>query len=48
VLAFDAATGTPLWNSGSTIGDFIFAAPTVANGALYVGSWDGHLHKFVP
>ena len=47
-LAFDALTGTPLWNSGSTIGDYIFAAPTVANGALYVGSWDGHLYKFAP
>jgi len=47
-LAFDAATGAPLWNSGSAIGDYVFAAPTVANGALYVGSWDGHLYKFVP
>ncbi|HXY72303.1 MAG TPA: PQQ-binding-like beta-propeller repeat protein [Actinomycetota bacterium] len=47
-LAFNAATGAPLWNSASTIGDYIFAAPTVANGALYVGSWDGHLYKFAP
>jgi outer membrane protein assembly factor BamB len=47
-FAFDAATGAPLWNSGATIGNYLFAAPTVANGALYVGSWDGHLYKFAP
>ena len=45
-LAFDAATGAPLWNSGTTIGGYIFAAPTVDNGNVYVGSWDGHLYKF--
>jgi outer membrane protein assembly factor BamB len=41
VFAFDAATGTQLWNSGSTAQGSTFAAPTVANGMLFVGSWDG-------
>ena len=44
--AFDAATGTKLWDSGSTITANIYAAPTVINGMLFVGSWDHKLHAF--
>ncbi len=44
--AFDAATGTKLWDSGSSIAGPIFAAPTVVNGRLYVGGWDNKLHVF--
>jgi outer membrane protein assembly factor BamB len=46
-FAFDAATGAPLWNSGSTTG-MLFAAPTVANGKLFVPSWDDYLYEFSP
>jgi hypothetical protein len=41
VHAYDAATGTELWNSGAAISGATFAAPTVAAGTLYIGSWDG-------
>jgi len=42
VHAYDAATGTPLWDSGSLItGGATYAAPLVAFGNLYVASWDG-------
>jgi outer membrane protein assembly factor BamB len=46
-FAFDAATGTQLWSSGSTTGQ-LFAAPTLANGKLFVASWDHHLYAFGP
>jgi outer membrane protein assembly factor BamB len=45
VFAFNAATGTQLWNSGSTITGPVLAAPTV-DGRLYVGSWDHKLYAF--
>jgi len=48
VFAFDAATGDVLWNSGSMIGGAVFGAPSVANGVLYVGSWDRKLRAFGP
>lgn len=48
VFAFDANDGTPLWNSGSTISGSVFATPSVVDGRLYVGSWDGHLYAFGP
>jgi hypothetical protein len=41
VHAYDATNGTELWNSGSTISGASFAAPMVANGTLYVSSWNG-------
>jgi outer membrane protein assembly factor BamB len=42
VHAYDAMTGTELWNSGSAISSgATFVAPVVASGSLYVGSWDG-------
>jgi hypothetical protein len=40
VYAFDAHNGTPLWNS-SPIGAAVFAAPMVAKGTLFVGTWAG-------
>ena len=46
--AFNAATGRRLWNSGSTITGGIWASPLVANGKLYVGSWDGNFYAFGP
>lgn len=46
-LAFNAATGAPLWNSGSTTGQ-LFAAPTLVNGKLFVASWDHSLYAFGP
>ncbi len=46
LFAFDAATGTQLWNSGNTITGPIYSAPTVVNGKLYAGSWDYHIYAF--
>jgi outer membrane protein assembly factor BamB len=48
VRAYDAATGKKLWGSGSLITDGIWSAPLVANGRLFVGSWDGNLYAFGP
>jgi outer membrane protein assembly factor BamB len=47
-FAFDAKTGERLWDSGSTIGGGLYAAPMVVNGRLYVASWDHHLYSFGP
>jgi outer membrane protein assembly factor BamB len=41
VYAFDAATGEPLWNSGTVSGGAVYAAPMVADGRLFTGSWNG-------
>lgn len=46
LLAFDATTGALLWSSGTTIGGAIYAAPTVVNGRLLAGAWDGKVHVF--
>lgn len=46
LFAFNAATGRPLWNSGSAIGGYIYAAPAVVNGMVFVASWDHYLHAF--
>ena len=48
LFAYEAATGAPLWDSGSSILGGIWAAPLVVNGRLFVGSWDGHLYSFAP
>lgn len=37
--AYDATTGTALWNSGTAISGPIFAGPMVAKGWVYAGSW---------
>jgi outer membrane protein assembly factor BamB len=41
VHAYDAATGSELWNSGTAISGATFVAPIVADGTLYAGSWNG-------
>lgn len=46
LLAFDAASGTKLWSSGSTIRGDIYGAPMVVNGRVYVGAWDNKLYAF--
>lgn len=46
LFAVDAQSGTVLWNSGSTIGGNIAAAPTVVNGRVYVAAWDGYVYAF--
>jgi hypothetical protein len=41
VHAYDALTGTELWNSGKNITGSVYAAPMIAKGWVYVGSWNG-------
>lgn len=41
VVAYDARSGTALWQSEPGVGN-TFAAPMVAKGKLYVGSWNGY------
>ena len=48
VFAYDAATGAPLWNSGTTIAGPVFGAPSVVGGRVFVGSWDGAVYAFAP
>lgn len=38
--AYDAQTGTPLWSSPA-VGAAAYAAPIVARGSLYAGTWAG-------
>lgn len=47
-LAFDAATGKQLWSSGTTIGEALFAAPTVINGKVFAAGWYHQLYSFGP
>jgi outer membrane protein assembly factor BamB len=51
LYAFDASTGTLLWNSGS-LGEFVMASPAVSNGMVYVDSGSntnaGSLYAFAP
>jgi serine/threonine-protein kinase len=44
VYALNAATGAKLWSHAAGTG--VFSSPTVANGAVYVGSDDGKLYAF--
>ncbi len=46
LVALDARTGKRLWVR--SVGHTIFGAPSVINGAVYVGAWDGRLRAFVP
>ncbi len=41
VHGYDARTGAELWTSGAIGSGSTFAAPIVADGRLFVGSWDG-------
>jgi hypothetical protein len=43
VHAYNAQTGTELWNSGIQLNAAsTFAAPTIANGSVYVGAWTSY------
>ena len=47
VYALDGQTGKELWNSGDTITSWNhFSGITVANGRVYIGTWDGMLYAF--
>jgi outer membrane protein assembly factor BamB len=39
-----AATGAELWSTPT--GSSIDSSPAVANGVIYVGSWDGNVYAF--
>ncbi|HEX9312355.1 MAG TPA: PQQ-binding-like beta-propeller repeat protein [Actinomycetota bacterium] len=41
VFAFDAATGSVLWNSGRSMGGGVFAPPVVVDGMVFAASWIG-------
>lgn len=46
LLAFNAATGAPLWNSGSSVSGSIQAGATVVNGTVYAVDWNDTLYAF--
>ena len=47
LYALDGQTGKELWNSGDTITSWNhFSGMTVANGRVYIGTWDGALYAF--
>ena len=47
LYALDGQTGKELWNSGDTITSWNhFSGLTVANGRVYIGTWDGMLYAF--
>ena len=47
LYALDGQTGKELWNSGDTITSWNhFSGITVANGRVYIGTWDGMLYAF--
>lgn len=46
VEAFSAASGAPLWNSGSSIASGMESGPTIVNGRVYVVDWSDTLYAF--
>jgi outer membrane protein assembly factor BamB len=47
LYAFDAKTGDELWSSGNQITSFNhFTSLSVANGRVYIGTYDGKLYAF--
>jgi hypothetical protein len=44
LYAFEAATGRPLWSVPT--GNAVYPSPAVANGTVYVTSYDGYLYAF--
>lgn len=47
IYAFDARTGSELWSSGDQITSFNhFSGLSVANGRVYIGTYDGTLYCF--
>jgi outer membrane protein assembly factor BamB len=41
MYTFDPNTGTPLWTAPTGPNNFIYSAPAIANGVVYVHSWLG-------
>jgi outer membrane protein assembly factor BamB len=47
LYAFDARTGEELWSSGDQIASFNhFTSLSIANGRVYIGTYDGKLYSF--
>jgi hypothetical protein len=47
LYAFDGQTGKELWSSGDTIKSFVhFSGLSVANGRVYIGTYDSTLYSF--
>ena len=47
LYAFDARTGDELWSSGDQIASFShFSSMSLANGRVYLGTFDGVLYSF--
>lgn len=46
INAYDASSGTPLWNSARNIVSFVGAGATVVNGHVYVVDWNDTLYSF--
>jgi outer membrane protein assembly factor BamB len=44
--AFNAATGAPLWNSGSSIAGAVQNGATLVNGRVYVVDWNDTIYAF--
>ena len=44
MYALNASTGAKLWSYKT--GDLVDTSPAVANGVVYVGSWDRKLYAF--
>ena len=48
LYALSAADGRRLWDSGSTFGQVVAAAPALGDGRLFASSWDGEVRAFGP
>jgi len=46
LYAFDAATGTQKWSVLIGVGAGSYSSPVIANGVVYVGSYDGNLYAY--
>ena len=44
VYALDAGTGALLWKCGT--GNQVYCSPAVADGVVYISSWDHNTHAF--
>jgi len=47
VYAFNAASGAPLWNSGSTVTSAVYGQPVIDH-HLFVGAFQGTVYAFSP
>jgi outer membrane protein assembly factor BamB len=48
LYALAASDGRRLWDSGSTFGQVIAAAPALGDGRVFASSWDGRVRAFGP